>query len=654
MANAGTLKDKARSLEQRGAWKEALDVYRRLLEGEGEPDTALLNRIGDLHLRLKEVEPAVAAYERAVGAYLEAGLHHNAAALCKKILRIAPQRASAHRTLGRLSALDGFLPDARQHYLHYLREAERAGDDAGVLAALEEWAELVPGEAEARERLAERLLAAGKKGEAVRQLQSLLAQGGLEGEVAERVRARIREIDPEAEDRITTSPSAASDEPGAEDGEWGELALLPLEPGADPEDLPEPSPGMEEDEEDEVPLIPTLEGLESFAQEEDVTPEEHTEDDEPEGWEDTEEEVESLPLLDLQADFGSAEEPSPPVPDPAFDPDPGFALEEIAEEDEEADYPETEEPLPLLSPDSLPEDAGRPQAREEGSREEDHAAYAHSGRYADALNALRRLLEDHPDDTGLLQKQVEYASRAGEPEWLVRAYLDLAVHLDAVGERSKAATVYRQILELDPTNAEARQWIGRTEPFPPARDPSPPEEKAGEYVDLAALILEDPAGSGETRFRVHAEEPTEEDDETFAEVLSQFRQKVAEHIEEEDAASHYDLGLAFKEMGLYGEAISELQVALRGGANAAPVLEVMGECFMEMGEFSVANRVLERALGAGAAEGELIGVYYLLGRCAERLGEPRRAAGFYERVVALDISFRDAARRLGSLGGENG
>src|SRR5690606_10076717 len=95
-----------------------------------------------------------------------------------------------------------------------------------------------------------------------------------------------------------------------------------------------------------------------------------------------------------------------------------------------------------------------------------------------------------------------------------------------------------------------------------AVEPPEAEAQAGEeYIDLAALIGGD-SEEETTRFRVQETAPTGDEDRDFAELLSQFKSKVHEHLPAEDAAAHYDLGLAFKEMGLIDEAIGEFQIAL--------------------------------------------------------------------------------------------
>src|SRR5690606_37106875 len=134
------------------------------------------------------------------------------------------------------------------------------------------------------------------------------------------------------------------------------------------------------------------------------------------------------------------------------------------------------------------------------------------------------------------------------------------------------------------------------------------------YIDLGSLLAED-RGEETTRFRVRETSPTGDEDRDFAELLNQFRMKVQEHVPPEDAAAHYDLGLAFKEMGLIDEAIAEFQVALRAGHMRLRVYEELGHCFLQKEQYNIAEKVLRRALEMKYDdELELLGVYYHLGR----------------------------------------
>jgi tetratricopeptide (TPR) repeat protein len=103
-------------------------------------------------------------------------------------------------------------------------------------------------------------------------------------------------------------------------------------------------------------------------------------------------------------------------------------------------------------------------------------------------------------------------------------------------------------------------------------------------------------------------------------------------------------------MGLLDEAIAEFQRALQGPGRRVRTLEALGQCFLEKRQPSIASTILSRALQEkGASEEQLIGVLYLLGYAAEGLRQPDEAMRYYQRVFAVDIDFRDVARRLSAL-----
>jgi tetratricopeptide (TPR) repeat protein len=136
----------------------------------------------------------------------------------------------------------------------------------------------------------------------------------------------------------------------------------------------------------------------------------------------------------------------------------------------------------------------------------------------------------------------------------------------------------------------------------------------------------------------------------FSEMLERFKQGIAESVSEEDHEAHYDLGVAYKEMGLLDEAIAEFQKALRAVEHRIRAFEALGQCFIEKGQYQIATTILSRALSEPAAlDDQLVGVLYLLGYASEALQKWNDALAYYERVFAVDITFRDVNDRLAAL-----
>jgi tetratricopeptide (TPR) repeat protein len=150
--------------------------------------------------------------------------------------------------------------------------------------------------------------------------------------------------------------------------------------------------------------------------------------------------------------------------------------------------------------------------------------------------------------------------------------------------------------------------------------------------------------------RVEDEEPTGDEQKDFQDMLQQFKRGIDANIDAEDFQAHYDLGVAFKEMGLLDEAIAEFQKALRSPEVRLKTTESLGSAFFEKRQYAIAEAILKRAVESlGATDDEQIGVIYWLGRSQEAQGKVEQAITTFERVLAVDIGFQDAGPRMAKL-----
>ena len=122
------------------------------------------------------------------------------------------------------------------------------------------------------------------------------------------------------------------------------------------------------------------------------------------------------------------------------------------------------------------------------------------------------------------------------------------------------------------------------------------------------------------------------------------------NVDDEDHQSHYDLGVAYKEMGLLDEAIGEFQKALRGTEHRVPTYEALGQCFIEKEQYQMAVTILLRALNEPApATTSSSGVLYLLGYASESAAEVGGGGG----VLRAGVHGRHPVprRRRAAVGG---
>jgi tetratricopeptide (TPR) repeat protein len=173
-----------------------------------------------------------------------------------------------------------------------------------------------------------------------------------------------------------------------------------------------------------------------------------------------------------------------------------------------------------------------------------------------------------------------------------------------------------------------------------------PDER---FVDLADWLSDDEAPA-DTRMRMREPAISGDEQADFDALLRHFKEGVSRSLGEDDFESHYDLGVAYKEMGLLDDAIAEFQKALRSRAHRLPAYEALGQCFVEQGRFQVAATVLSRALHEpGLDDDQRVGVLYLLAYSCEALQRKDEARSYFQRVYATDINFRDVAARLAAL-----
>src|SRR5436189_213792 len=315
--------------------------------------------------------------------------------------------------------------------------------------------------------------------------------------------------------------------------------------------------------------------------------------------------------------------------------------------------------------------------RERGVEELDLATtgFETRGNLRQAQDLVDGILRLDPNSVRHRQKQVELALKSGDKAKLIDAYVELADTLLRSDLPDKARAVYKRVSEQDPANERAKAALAMLAPVatPPPEPPAKPKAKvretegktagrdakmtvrdeaveAGDFVDLSAMILEEDLPVRDTRMKVADEEPTGDEERDFQEMLARFKQGIDENIDEGDFQSHYDLGVAFKEMGLLDEAIAELQKALRSPDGKLKSSEALGVCFIDKGAYVVAESILRRALDLPASsDQERLGILYWLGRALEELGKRVEARELYGRVFAVDIRFRDVGERSKAL-----
>jgi Tetratricopeptide repeat len=337
-------------------------------------------------------------------------------------------------------------------------------------------------------------------------------------------------------------------------------------------------------------------------------------------------------------------QPAPPAPKPA--PKPVAKPAPPKPVAKPAPKPEVEEPAPAVleefvsdlesslgedfltdtaaKPASLPQVAKQPRAPETELAPVAHSEPVVSGQHAPALGEFVADLEASLGDDFLTAapvaaSEVAAATPAARPA--------SAAHASASAATSAAAVAPAMIHS--------------------AVAPSPAPIAPPQPVASAALPAEPAKGSA-------GRPPGIDLAEMFGELKQELEADAASS--DEDPETHYNLGIAFREMGLLDEAIGELQKACQAVERGHPFPQVMqtytwlAQCFLDKGVPEAAVRWYEKALSVNGIDQETrTALNYELGSASEAAGDKTRALQHFMQVYGSNIDYRDVAERIKAL-----
>jgi len=144
----------------------------------------------------------------------------------------------------------------------------------------------------------------------------------------------------------------------------------------------------------------------------------------------------------------------------------------------------------------------------------------------------------------------------------------------------------------------------------------------------------------------------------LAEMFGELKQdlEAGSATTEEDPETHYNLGIAFREMGLLDEAIGELQKTCQAVDRGHPFPQAMqaytwlAQCFLDKGVPEAAIRWYQKALNApGIDEETRTALHYELAAAYETAGDRASALKHFMEVYGRNIDYRDVAERIKPL-----
>jgi tetratricopeptide (TPR) repeat protein len=253
--------------------------------------------------------------------------------------------------------------------------------------------------------------------------------------------------------------------------------------------------------------------------------------------------------------------------------------------------------------------------------------YLNQGFFSEAREILSRLAEKFPDDESLRAKLQEAMQGAGHP-----------AGPEEVPAAAGADTAEGGAGAAEEAAADAEISFGEAA----GTDEAPPqEEKAGE-----APTEELPAD-----IAVEADEMKEPAlDNDVLEIFEEFKKGLEKEVEAEDSETHYNLGIAYKEMELIDDAINSFQISKHDPKFFVQSASMLGVCYMQKGLHQLAVNAFSSALMKTDPQEEASwGLKYELADAYMKNGNLQEALQLFTEVYGWNSKFREVSEKINSL-----
>jgi len=269
----------------------------------------------------------------------------------------------------------------------------------------------------------------------------------------------------------------------------------------------------------------------------------------------------------------------------------------------------------------------------------------------EAGNKLGVLLELFPSDRDLLQRRetldglIQSAQLSSAPP----APVMVAPPEPPPRMSFSAADIENELMSAMPDDDDDIEVIARpAAPLPAAAAPKMDERNLfadeEDFFDLAAELEGELADDADESISLSEEE------QSLEEIFREFKKGVEQQLDSEDYDTHYNLGIAYKEMGLIDEAIGEFQLAAKDPKRVIECCSMLGLCFLEKGMPQLAVKWYKKGLEVDEiTEDEHVGMLYDLGSAYMEIGDTENAHKAFIEVYGLNSNYRDIVTKIKSL-----
>ena len=197
---------------------------------------------------------------------------------------------------------------------------------------------------------------------------------------------------------------------------------------------------------------------------------------------------------------------------------------------------------------------------------------------------------------------------------------------------------------------ESLSWLDQAVASPPPSGASDGEKLFDDeegFFDLAAELEQELSKEDLLTGRDLMPTPQEQ---SLEEIVEGFKRGVSESLSSEDYDTHYNLGIAYREMGLLDEAIGEFQLASKEPRYLVDCASLLGGCFLEKGLPELAIKWYQRGLEIpNLPEEAFLGMLYDLGNVYVFQGDRDKAHKTFVEIYGVNSNYRDVVAKLAEL-----
>ena len=646
------IKRRAQRCIQNGDLDGALAEYEKLVAAEdADPYNFVL--LADLLYKKGDTSAAGSRYLTAATAYEKAGLYKNGIAVCKKMMRLSLSASPVLQRLAVLHELDGLSTESALYYSQFAENMVREDNLEEAVKAFRKSFDTCPENIKALERLAEVLALKGDRDEASTVLVEAATHHQRAGQLqdADRCRNRAAQMKPGGADKLVGEAAAGSTkrEPVGSmmldaKQSLSEASQSVVEPkGPKPKRMVEAGPPLEISTESDLEHVGGSGGPPRLP---------ITEDGSADPWFEGSPtpSVNHTPADPIEIDPGAGiptgsqiprlpSEP-PALEDPSTDEDEDDAAPGLQFEAPSADGEDAAPKSPAL----LKVEQLLTQAQElfrSGNREAAGLALAEAAREYDAIGQhdsaatiYRSLSKGAHAGAEIMMAWLRNCEMRGDRVEAAQVACELGDRALNDGDGEGAKRWFERAGAFDPANGHAQRRLQRLAPPSAAPEAAPVEEAAPGAPPMEMGRVEVAVGRGEAV--------------TFdlGSLVSEFQRGVEMQLSG-DAQGHYDLGVAYREMGLLEQAVEAFNTAAQDPAFGPRCAEMVGRCLLDQGRFDEAVEEFTRALEQGRVGPELAAdLRYQLGLAQEAAGRLDLALAEFERVYAAQSNYPDVALKI--------